>query len=238
MKEYRYEGQELNVFALANHWKLYFNSILKNYIGKKVAEVGAGHGATTSVLCNGNQDTWLCIEPDEEFRMQIDKKIASGQLPSCCHTSGVLIHDLDPGEQFDTILYIDVLEHIQNDAVEINVASQHIVLGGTLIVLSPAYPILFSEFDNSIGHFRRYTKKSLLALTPSGFIVERVYFLDSIGFWISLANRIFVKQSKPNKNQILFWDNLLLPISRFVDRLIGYHFGRSIVVIWRCMKVD
>lgn len=233
MNEYRYEGQELDVFAEASHWKQYFKSILLHYIGQCVAEVGAGLGATTAILCDGKQDTWLCIEPDEKLKLQIDKKISSGQLPACCQTSRVLIPDLDPGRQFDTILYIDVLEHIQEDAVELREASQHLAPGGTLIVLSPAHQFLFSEFDHSIGHFRRYNRESLLALTPSGCQVERVYFLDSVGMGTSLANRVLLKQSKPTLQQILFWERFLLPLSRFIDRLTGYHFGRSLVFVWR-----
>jgi hypothetical protein len=233
MNKFNYEGQELNVFAVAHHWKSYFNSILQNHIGQDVAEVGAGLGATTSILCSGMKNFWLCIEPDEELRSQIDKKISSGKLPSFCHTTGVLVPKLAPDQRFDTILYIDVLEHIQDDEAELISACKHMVLGGKLIVLSPAYPLLFSDFDYSIGHFRRYTRKSLLALTPPGYSVEHVYFLDSIGVLISLANRMFLKQSKPTLKQIMFWDNILLPISRFIDWLMGYHFGRSVVVIWR-----
>ncbi len=233
MSKFHYDGQELDVFAKAIHWKRYFKSILIPYIGQRVAEVGAGIGATTAVLCDGRQEVWLCIEPDETLRRQIDKRITACQLPACCQTSGAFVQNLKPDQQFDTILYVDVLEHIEDDASELIAACKHLVHGGMLIVLSPAHISLFSEFDCSIGHFRRYNRTSLAALTPPGCRVESVSYLDSVGMAISMANRLFLKQSTPSLRQILFWDRFLLPISRFLDRLMGFCFGRSIVYIWK-----
>jgi SAM-dependent methyltransferase len=233
MSEYRYEGQELDVFSQASHWKQYFQSILLPYIGHQVAEVGAGIGATTAILCDGREEVWICIEPDARLRQRIEEKIHSGQLPACCKPCGSFVADLDPSQQFDTVLYIDVLEHIQNDSAELAEAGKRLVPGGALIVLSPAYPFLFSEFDRSIGHCRRYDRGSLFALTPDDCRVEQVYFLDSLGIATSLANRFFLHQPKPSLRQILFWDRFLLPISRFLDRLTGFRVGRSIVMIWR-----
>lgn len=233
MSEYRYEGQELDVFSQARQWKQYFKSIIRPYIGQTVAEVGAGIGATTAVLCDSHQKEWVCLEPDEKFRLVIEEKINSGELPACCRTSGSFMADLDPDRQFDTILYIDVLEHIQNDSVELVEAGRHLVEGGTLIVLSPAYHFLYSKFDRSIGHYRRYDRAGLLALTPIGCKVEHLYFLDSLGMATSLANRFILKQSKPSLQQILFWDRFLLPFSRTLDWLTGFHFGRSVLIIWK-----
>jgi SAM-dependent methyltransferase len=232
MIDYHYEGQELDVFSQAKYWKQYFKVILRPYIGLHVVEVGAGIGATTAVLCDSRQKEWVCIEPDDEFRQIIEEKINSGELPACCSISGGFVANLEPQQQFDTILYIDVLEHIQNDSNELKEASRHLVEGGTLIVLSPAYQFLFSEFDRSIGHYRRYDRDSLIALTPGGCRVEHVYYLDSLGMAPSLANRFLLKQSKPSLQQILFWDRFLLPISRVLDQLTGFHFGRSVLIIW------
>jgi hypothetical protein len=233
MNNYRYEGQELDVFSHATHWKKYFGNKLLPYIGRRVVEVGAGIGATTSILCSGNQETWLCIEPDNSLRQQIDKLILTGKLPPFCYTSNAFIKDLNPDQLFDTILYIDVLEHIRDDAVELEDAGCHLVQGGVIIVLSPAHPFLFSPFDRAIGHYRRYNRKSISGITPSRFLVEQLYYLDSVGMMTSLVNRFFLKQAVPSLNQILFWDHYILPISRLMDRLTGYRSGRSIVCVFR-----
>ena len=95
MSEYRYEGQELDVFSQASHWKQYFKSIILPYIGNCVVEVGAGIGATTAVLCDSQQKQWVCLEPDEKFRQVIEGKINAAELPTCCSASAGFVAGLD-----------------------------------------------------------------------------------------------------------------------------------------------
>lgn len=227
-----YVGNELEIFANAVQWKAYFSKILEPF-GNKVLEVGAGIGATTSVLCDGTQSEWLCLEPDPGLLGQINVRIASGDLPKCCRPQIGSIYDLNPGALFDSILYIDVLEHIEDDRAELEQASRHLAHSGKIMVLSPAYPFLYSPFDKAIGHFRRYTSASLASLTPPSCQQIKLVYLDSVGLITSLSNRILMKQSMPTHNQILFWDRKIIPISRIIDHLIGFRVGRSVLSIWQ-----
>jgi hypothetical protein len=185
-------------------------------------------GATTEVLCDGSQDEWICLEPDTELLAQLEAR----RLPACCRPQSGFVFTLAPESRFDSILYIDVLEHIEDHRAELESASQHLAPGGKLIVLSPAYQFLFSPFDESIGHYRRYDRASLSALTPPGCRQVMLRYLDSVGLLTSLANRLFLRQSLPTHAQILFWDQRLVPLSRLFDRLTGFRFGRSIVGVW------
>ncbi len=234
MSEQTYIGTELEIFAKAVRWKQYFREMLAPYLGKCVLEVGAGLGANTRILCDGSQSQWLCLEPDPALLKLIEARIANGEFPSCCQSRGGFVSDLGDGKAFNTILYLDVLEHIEDDRLELENARAHLTAGGHLIVLAPAHDFLYSPFDKSIGHYRRYADKSISALTPSNCrIVKRVQ-LDALGVLTSLANRILLRQSIPTEQQILFWDRNLVPISRFMDRLMGYRFGRSVLCIWEC----
>ena len=67
-----------------------------------------------------------------------------------------LIADLPCVPSFDSIVYIDVLEHIKDDSAEIAAATARLRSNGTLVVLSPAHAWLFSAFDAAVGHYRRY----------------------------------------------------------------------------------
>jgi SAM-dependent methyltransferase len=227
-----YVGSELDVFALASHWKAYYTRFIAPFFGRSVLEVGAGLGATTAVICDGSQDDWLCIEPDPSLVAVIDKKIHAGQLHVCCRAQVGTVSSLDAGQLFDSIVYIDVLEHIEDDARELREASLHLNSGGRLIILSPAYQFLFSPFDRAIGHYRRYTRSSLAALTPKNCRVVKMLHLDSLGVFTSLANRILLHQDTPTEKQILFWDRRLIPISKLFDRLFGYRLGRSVIGVW------
>jgi hypothetical protein len=136
-------------------------------------------------------------------------------------------------ERFDSIIYIDVLEHIRSDAAELEEAAKRLAVGGYLVVLSPAFQALYSEFDAALGHERRYTKRSLARVFPSDLTCVALFYLDSIGMLLSFANRLMLRQSQPTVKQILFWDRAVIPASRVVDRLVGRSFGRSIVAVYR-----
>ncbi len=166
MDQYDYVGTELSLFAQARNWKKYYGSKIRPYIGKRVVEVGAGLGSTTQVLCTGESSEWVCLEPDQKLLKNIDVKIRSGVLPQCCFAQKGVIQDVGVGNLYDTIVYIDVLEHIEFDAKELSDASLRLATGGYVIVLSPAYDFLYSPFDRSVGHYRRYTRKKLQDITP------------------------------------------------------------------------
>ncbi len=228
-----YIGQELSIFAHATNWKRYYTSIIRPYFGKRVMEVGAGVGATTAVMCDGNQDEWVCLEPDPNLRNQIDLLIADKKLPACCVTQGGFVSSLETSDLFDTLIYIDVLEHIEDDRAELEAASARLAPGGRLIVLSPAFNFLYSPFDKSIGHHRRYDKEMYRSLTPQCCTMEKMVYLDSVGMATSLINRLILSQSMPTVDQIIFWDRWLIPITKWMDHLIGYSSGRSLLGIWK-----
>jgi SAM-dependent methyltransferase len=227
-----YIGSELEIFAQALNWKAYFSSLLSPFIGKRVLEVGTGVGATTTFLCDGSQDIWVCLEPDANLLTKAEANIRAHHLPTYISPYRGSVSTIDDEVMFDTVLYIDVLEHIADDSNELEQASRRLSVGGKLIVLAHAYPLLFSPFDQSIGHFRRYIRKSLSTLTPSSCEILCMMNLDSVGLLTSLANRFFLHRSLPTQEQVLFWDRKLVPLSKFFDRLLRYRLGRSIICVW------
>ena len=228
-----YVGGELHLFAQAQNWKQYWGETVRQFISGSVLEVGAGIGGTTAHLCTGTEREWLCLEPDPTMVDTLRKRIAAGDLPRNCRAVTGAILDLEPDRRFDTIVYADVLEHIDDDAAELAIASQRLSAGGNLIVLAPAYQFLFSPFDESIGHYRRYDRGSLLKLQPAGLQVQVAFYLDCAGLMASLANRLLLRQSMPTQVQIRVWDSYLVPISRRIDGVFGRSIGKTIVVVWR-----
>jgi SAM-dependent methyltransferase len=232
MSDYRYDGGELAIFAHAHKWKQYWMSLVAPFVKGDVLEVGAGIGSNTPKLRYLSTGRWLCLEPDElllsELRGRVAAKVSS-PVEVLCST----VNSLPKDELFDTALYIDVLEHIPDDIAEITAVAKHIRSGGHIIVLSPAHQLLYSPFDRAIGHQRRYNRASLLRCTPPGAQLILVSYLDSAGYLLSLANRSVLQQSRPTLNQILFWNNYLVPVSRFIDPLLGFRFGKSILGVWQ-----
>jgi len=229
---FRYEGSELALFAAADHWKRYYSSLLQPFIGPSVLEVGAGIGGTTQILCTSKHRRWMCLEPDKVLAHEIHEYIRFGKLPSCCEVRIGTLNSVPRNERFDTICYIDVLEHIEHDREEVALANQYLNSGGHLVILAPAHQWLFSPFDAAVGHFRRYSRKSLLSLRPVGMQPVLARYIDSIGLFASLANRLVLRNAIPTRGQINIWDSYMVPCSRLLDPVWGYNFGKTIVVVW------
>ena len=227
-----YIGDELEIFREAICWKKYFSRMLRPFIRGRVLEVGAGIGGTTSILCNETVEEWICLEPDPELATTLQQLIVAQPQLGKCKVRTNFVRDLEKNQKFDAILYVDVLEHIEDDRAELQQAMKHLATDGSLIVLSPAHQWLYSEFDKAIGHYRRYTKTSLLQLTPPGASVRIARYLDSVGMVASAANRLMLSQSMPKRRQILFWDRCMVPISRLLDPLLTYSVGKSVIAIW------
>lgn len=231
MKSIDYIGNELELFSLAKNWKNYWAKQINPYIGESVLEIGAGLGATARVLNSKAYKKWVAIEPDKNLcalNLQLNLNAKSGKYLDIRNTTSIGIGE---HEKFDTILYIDVLEHIEDDTGEIERVSNNLITGGRIIVLAPAHNFLFSKFDESVGHFRRYDKKTLLQIMPPGFILNKLNYLDSVGLLASLGNKFLLKSGNPTKNQILLWDRFMVRLSYFFDPIIGFSLGKSIVFI-------
>lgn len=144
--------------------------------------------------------------------------------------SGVgTLDQLESPGPFSTVLYLDVLEHIAEDRTELTKAASCLTVGGSLVVLAPAHQFLFSAFDRAIGHYWRYTASRLQALAPPRCHLVSCRMLDPGGFFASLANSLLLRSATPSTKEIAFWDKILVPASRRLDRLLGYHFGKSIL---------
>ncbi len=227
-----YVGGELELFAQADRWKRYWISRLRPYIRGSALEVGAGIGANTRLLRADREQRWVCLEPDSRLAESLRDTVLPEMAGQEIEVRTGTIESLEEKETFDTILYIDVLEHIEDDRGEVCRAAEHLRRGGHLIVLSPAHAWLFSEFDRSIGHYRRYSGEGLAALTPAGLRLAKCFYLDAVGLFASAANRLFLKQSLPNTGQLRLWDNVMVPCSRLIDPIMRYRFGKSVVCIW------
>jgi SAM-dependent methyltransferase len=229
--EFHYQGNELDVFAHAKAWKRYWATCLSPWIGGDVLEVGAGIGTNTALLLNATKTrSWLCLEPDPELASRL--ACAVGTLP--CSTAIGTVQSLTD-RHFDTILYIDVLEHVEKDREELANAAQLLRPNGHLVVLSPAHNFLFSEFDTAIGHYRRYNRRSLMACSPDICSLTTMFYLDCAGMAASLVNRLLLRQSTPTVAQIRTWDRFLVPVSRILDPLIGHKLGKTIIAVWQRM---
>ncbi|MEQ1474019.1 MAG: class I SAM-dependent methyltransferase, partial [Candidatus Acidiferrum sp.] len=113
-----YVGQELDLFAHATNWKKYWSSKIRPFLTGDVLEVGAGLGANTAILKSQRCSSWTCLEPDPALVAIMRNNVATSPGLSDCRIETGTTQTLEADEQFDAVIYIDVLEHIENDLAE------------------------------------------------------------------------------------------------------------------------
>ena len=222
-----YPGLELETFDKAKIWRKYIFFLIKKYFKNEILEVGAGIGSFTKNYINKFNNITLS-ETDSKNLDYIKKKFDTKKID----TSDKLIQNIN--KKFNTIIYLNVLEHIECDIDEINNALEKLNSNGYLIVLVPAHNKLYSKFDKAVGHVKRYEldffKKNKFENTE---LVD-LYYLDCLGYLLYYINRIFFKEETyPSKFKVVVWDKFFTPITILIDFLLRYRFGKNIMCIYR-----
>jgi 2-polyprenyl-3-methyl-5-hydroxy-6-metoxy-1,4-benzoquinol methylase len=196
-----------------------------------VIDVGAGIGSTAKVLNFKKFKRWVELEPDQTHVKKIRQDQIRGLIPEYYEVRCGMLRDIAQKEVFDTILYIDVLEHIESDSEELLLAERYLSTKGNIIILAPAHPFLFTIFDQRVGHFRRYNKKTMESISPPNLKVINLRYLDSIGMIASFLNKSFLRSDSPKPSHIKLWDRILVRTSRKFDKILSYNLGKSIVCV-------
>ena len=225
-KKSHYLGWELNFFDQSSNFRKYQNEFIFKHIGDYVAEVGPGNGENLLSYKDKVKKIDL-FEPSLNLYNNLLKKFE-------LENNITFINEFFSVKEnkYDTIMYLDVLEHIKNDKEELLNAYKSLKINGKLIINVPAFEHLYSKFDKDVGHYRRYSKKTFLNLinylSPSSY---KMIYYDNIGYFLSLVSKIFSTDYKKNFEQkINFW-NKLIPISKIIDKVIFHSFGKSLIVI-------
>ena len=230
---YHYPGGELELFANAKNWKAYWSSHVRPWLRGRVIEVGGGIGANIDYLLNPEIVELVSLEPDGALFRELQRRTAVHSASTKLSSMQGTLSDVPATGEWDAVVYIDVLEHIEDDRGELARAAERLRPGGVIVVLSPAHQRVYSKFDAAIGHVRRYDRSMMPPLTPAGCELVSMKYLDAAGLLASAANRFLLRQDTPQLRQILTWDRRLVPVSRRVDPLFGYRVGKTILAVWR-----
>jgi SAM-dependent methyltransferase len=205
-------------------------------LGQRVLDVGGGHGAHLEhVVAPGRSVVSLdlseaCVQDMTTYFSGSAFEARTGDI-----TDPTLARDL-AAARFDTILCINVLEHIERDDLALrNMAEILRPAGGRVFLFVPAHPFLYGSPDVMAGHFRRYTRSSLgAALRHAGFSVRRAYYFNGLGALPYFVNaRILRPRSLAGSvdRQIQLFDRYLVPLLHRLERGLRPPFGQSLVAI-------
>jgi len=226
-KQITYDGWELEFFDKADNFRNYQFDLIKNSLKEHVAEIGPGNGVFFDKY-KDIVDKIDLYEPSINFLKNLESKKND-------HTKIINSNFIEKTNYYDTILYLDVFEHIEDDNLELEKAYKSLKKNGCLIINVPAFQHLYSQFDKDINHFRRYSKTSILKLINNfNFSKVDLKYYDSIGYMLSLVSKNSKLDYKKNFSiKIKVWD-YLIKLSRIIDLLIFNKVGKSLIV--KCIK--
>lgn len=133
----------------------------------------------------------------------------------------------------DSVLYINVLEYIEDNSGELSMVYHTLRSGGHLMLFVPALQWLFSNANSSFGHFRRYYKKDLVKLVgKAGFSIEKAHYFDIAGILPWNVNFVLLKDSF-NTSSVSLYDKIVVPPMRFIENFLEPPIGKNIFFVAR-----
>lgn len=230
----------------ASSYHSYIFNNMAPWIRERVFEVGTGYGQYTEKMIKLGK-TVLAADIDPGLLTQLSIK-----LDSYSPKSETMTFDLEHPDEYadklknfkpDTILCINVLEHIRDDSSALTFLSQNSPDDCILLIMVPALSGIFNRLDTEAGHHRRYNKKALIELyTNSGWKITDIRYINTLGVfgwilagWFSRNKKNASIDSKETNGLIRLFDSYLLPLAKVTDLLCRHFCGLSLVV--RAIKV-
>ena len=132
----------------------------------------------------------------------------------------------------DSIIYVNVLEHIENDLAELEYIYQTLGKGGRCFIFVPALMSLYGEFDRKIGHFRRYTKQEVEEKCQSaGFKVLKSKYFDFAGIIPWFVKYKMLKSDSLDSGAVTLYDKMAIPFVRGMEKFINVPVGKNVLLV-------
>ena len=220
-------GLEKN--ASASNYLGWISDLCTPHLGPECLEIGAGHGDLTDLFARGRSryvatdiSAWCLDALHTRFPPESAVEVRSLDLAT-----------YDPGEErFDSIVLVNVLEHIEDDGTALLKLREALRPGGRLILYVPAFMLLYSKFDREIGHYRRYRKSGLVELLrESGLRPIDARYVNSIGapgwfLWVRVLGR-----ASSDDVTVGACDRIVVPAARAFEDRWAPPFGLSVFAV-------
>lgn len=214
----------------AKNYRKYEYDIVAPHVGRSLLEVGSGLG-----------------DFSEQFLPRLDRLVVSDNDPYCVSQlreryqsdPGVEVLELalpmkvQVSKPVDTVVAMNVLEHIADDVKALQCLADATVPGGRIIIWVPGYMQLFGEFDRKVGHVTRYTPKTLRSsmeragLRPE--VVRPINFVGGVAWWLTVRKR---GVTYPDPKIVKIYDRTVVPVTRVIDKLHP-PFGQTVLGVAR-----
>lgn len=230
-----YGFSTLESISGADKFNRWMYETIKPFCEGRILEIGGGIGNISECfLADGNE--LVVSELQEEYCEIIRTRLAN--YPNLKKVIAMDIVDPEFDTKFgslfgtfDTVFALNVVEHIEDHQKALANCKKLLKNDGLVIILVPAFQSIFNHFDNALGHFRRYTVKTLQPIFELNEfqIVHRQYFnlIGIAGWWVS--GSLLRKKVIPEGQMKLY--NFFVPVFRIIDKITNKWLGLSVIMV-------
>lgn len=199
------------------------------YIQAPLLEFGAGIGNISDLI---SLHTPLCLtDTDARMLAHLEAKFAESANIAVNYLDITQAPPKHMLESFQTVIGINVLEHIEDDEMALRHLGQLLQPSGRLLLLVPAKKWAYTKLDKQIGHFRRYERKELREkLAKESFHVEKLYFVNIVGLVAWIVRDKIRLSGALRSNEISLFD-VLVPVLRRIEAIIPMPLGISLIAV-------
>lgn len=225
--------RDLETLRRARRYQAWQYELIRGALGRRILEVGSGLGTYTQLLARHGHVLATEVEPRyvaalrTRFRDEPRVSAESLSLASFGPEALARVRAFAP----DTVVCLNVLEHVPDDSRAFDRMLQCLEPGGFVVLIVPALPRLFSEIDRRYGHRRRYTRRALVGLVRgrrSAELVRCRYFNAAgvLGWWL---NHVVLKRTALPLRQVRVFDSVVVPAALRAERLLPPPLGLSLL---------
>ncbi len=221
----------LERMAVAPRYNRWMFERLRPWVGRRVLEIGAGIGNMSAFLMDqAGIDRVVLTDTEPFYLRRLRERFAGRPHVSVAELRLPAVDPRHVAERLDTIVCLNVLEHIDDDRASLSALRTLLRPGGRVVLLVPALRALYGTLDRALGHVRRYVPDELSGkLRTAGFGVIHVEYFNLAGvpgWW--LAGRVLRRRLIPTG--ALRWYDALVPLFR-LERFLPWRIGQSLIAI-------
>jgi len=228
----QYAADDLETMQEARRYSAHLFNLFRGHVGKRVLEVGSGIGTMSRPLADA-ADIVVGLEPNVNCVTRLRQAMQGHPRFSLrvCHLEECDREEL-ASQRFDTVVCVNVLEHIENDVEALRAFKDVLVPSGRVLIFVPAVQAAYGPLDAELGHHRRYSKPTLAkAFADAGLELLTLRYTNPIGLVGWMYNAHISKSTAHSLTQVKLFETLVAPWALPLERLITPPIGLSLVAV-------
>ena len=231
-----YEGTDLESMSFALNYHRWILELFAPYMGSRLVEVGAGTGSFSELILERKPESLTLVEPSREMFAILDRRArewaATADVETRNDVFAAVAEEVASRRRPDSIIYVNVLEHVPDDEGELRAVHRALAPGGRVFIFVPAFKWLYGGFDRRVAHVRRYTRPELEGkCAAAGFRVLKSVYFDLAGvapWWIKYR---LLKSDSMEPGLVKLYDRCFVPLVKVAERVVPPPLGKNVLLV-------